>query len=61
MKGSANPSVEGSVYVSVIGTISKGRGGQFKDWIYAIALSADQQWLAMADISGIVQVWKFES
>ncbi|MEX0703386.1 MAG: hypothetical protein WD069_14925 [Planctomycetales bacterium] len=43
-----------------VATLGKGRGGQFKDWIHAIALSADEQWLAMADISGIVQVWRFE-
>ena len=35
------------------------RGGQFKDWLSAIALSPDQRSLAAADIAGIVQVWQF--
>jgi WD40 repeat protein len=35
----------------------KGRGGQFKDWVCAIAFSADGDWLAAADMAGAVQVW----
>lgn len=35
----------------------KSRGGQFSDWLSAIALSPDERWLAAADISGHVQVW----
>jgi WD40 repeat protein len=37
--------------------IGKPRGGQFKDWICAVALSPDGQWLAAADQAGAVQVW----
>ncbi len=33
------------------------RGGQFKDWIHATSLSADQKWLAAADMAGQVQIW----
>ncbi|HEY7158004.1 MAG TPA: WD40 repeat domain-containing protein [Gemmataceae bacterium] len=39
--------------------LGKGRGGQFKDWIHAIAFSADGRWLAAADMAGAVQVWSF--
>lgn len=41
-----------------VAQLGKPRGGQFKDWFHAVALSADQQWLAAADISGRVFVWK---
>jgi len=37
------------------------RGGQFKDWISAIALSPDERWLAAADIGGWVHLWRFGS
>ncbi len=43
--------------VAVLGTP---RGGQFKDWLSAIALSPDERWLAAADIAGMVHVWEFE-
>jgi WD40 repeat protein len=33
------------------------RGGQFKDWICAIALSPDGKWLAAADMAGQVNIW----
>ena len=33
------------------------RGGQFKDWFSACARSADERYLAAADIAGWVQVW----
>jgi len=36
------------------------RGGQFKDWFSAIALSADERYIAAADIAGIIHVWQFE-
>jgi len=36
------------------------RGGQFKDWFSAVALSADERWVAAADIAGLVHVWEFE-
>ena len=41
----------------LVGEIGKGRGGQFKDWIHAIAFSADGRWLLAADMIGAVQVW----
>jgi WD40 repeat protein len=37
--------------------LGKPRGGQFKDWIHAIALTTDERWLAAADMAGAVQVW----
>ena len=37
--------------------LSKPRGGQFKDWIHAVSISADGRWLAAADMAGAVQVW----
>lgn len=43
-----------------VATLGSPRGGQFKDWLSAVTLSADQKWLAAADISGLVQVWSFE-
>jgi WD40 repeat protein len=42
-----------------LATLGKPRGGQFTDWIHAVALSADERWLAAADISGHVQIWHF--
>ena len=42
--------------VAVLGTP---RGGQFKDWFSAVALSPDQRTVAAADIAGMVQVWEF--
>lgn len=40
-----------------VATLGKSRGGQFKDWFYAVAISPDQTKLAAADIAGIVHVW----
>jgi WD40 repeat protein len=37
--------------------LGKPRGGQFKDWVCAIAFSPDGQRLAAADMAGAVQVW----
>jgi len=34
------------------------RGGQFKDWLAGLAISADQTLVAAADIGGAVHVWK---
>jgi WD40 repeat protein len=42
--------------VAVLGTP---RGGQFKDWLSAVALSPDEKLLAASDIAGMVQVWEF--
>jgi WD40 repeat protein len=36
------------------------RGGQFKDWISAIAVSADESMLAAADIAGQVAIWQLK-
>lgn len=33
------------------------RGGQFKDWYHAVAVSPDGRWIAAADMAGQVQVW----
>jgi WD40 repeat protein len=44
----------------LVSEAGKGRGGQFKDWICALSWSADGAWLAMADMIGAVQVWKFQ-
>ncbi|QDU29028.1 WD domain, G-beta repeat [Anatilimnocola aggregata] len=38
--------------------VGKPRGGQFKDIWHAFSLSADRQWLAAADMSGQVVVYK---
>jgi WD40 repeat protein len=35
------------------------RGGQFKDWLSAVALSPDETLLAATDIAGLVHVWQF--
>jgi WD40 repeat protein len=40
-----------------VAELSKGRGGQFKDWIHALALTPDQRWLAAADMAGQVLVY----
>jgi WD40 repeat protein len=37
------------------------RGGQSADWIHAMALSPDGQWLAAADMGGFVHIWSFAS
>lgn len=41
-----------------VAEVGKARGGQFKDIWHALSLSADQQWLAAADMSGQVVVYK---
>jgi WD40 repeat protein len=46
--------VEDGKEVAVLGAP---RGGQFKDWISALALSPDERLVAGADIAGSVQVW----
>lgn len=44
--------------VAALGT---SRGGQFKDWLYGIAVSPDQQYVAAADIAGMVHVWQLST
>jgi len=34
------------------------RGGQFKDWLSAVAISPDESTVAAADIAGMVHVWR---
>jgi len=43
----------------MVAEVGKPRGGQFKDWVCAVAWSADGAWLAAADMAGAVQVWTF--
>ncbi len=40
-----------------IASLGKSRGGQFKDWFYAIDISPDGTHLAAADIAGIIHIW----
>jgi WD40 repeat protein len=37
--------------------LGKPRGGQFKDWLSALSISADGRYLAATDIAGLVHVW----
>lgn len=41
-----------------VAVLGSPRGGQFKDWFSAVALSPDERWLAAADIAGLVQIWE---
>jgi len=41
-----------------VAELGKSRGGQFKDWLNALSVSPDEQYVAAADIAGIVHVWK---
>lgn len=41
-----------------VAALGKARGGQFKDWLHAIAVSPDQSTVAAADIAGSVHVWR---
>jgi WD40 repeat protein len=41
-----------------VAVLGSPRGGQFKDWLSAVALSPDQEHLAAADIAGSVHVWR---
>ena len=40
-----------------VAVLGKSRGGQFKDWFYAVDVSPSGNRLAAADIAGIVHVW----
>ncbi len=44
-----------------IAALGKSRGGQFKDWLHAIAISPDQTTVAAADIAGMVHVWQLNA
>jgi len=41
-----------------VAEVGKPRGGQFKDIWHALSLSADEQWLAAADMAGQVVIYK---
>eukprot|EP00913_Durusdinium_trenchii_P028437 g26665.t1 len=41
-----------------VASLGKSRGGQFKDWMHAIAIAPDQKTVAAADIAGFVHVWQ---
>jgi WD40 repeat protein len=41
-----------------LAVLGKPRGGQFKDWLAALALSPDETHMAAVDIGGIVSVWR---
>ncbi len=43
----------------LVSELGKPRGGQFKDWICAIAWSGAGDWLAAGDMAGAVQIWTF--
>lgn len=38
--------------------LGQARGGQFKDWIHALAFSPDANWLAAADMAGQVHIYR---
>lgn len=40
--------------------LGRPRGGQFKDWICAVAVSPDGKQIAGADMAGAVQVWSLD-
>ncbi len=40
-----------------VAALGSARGGQFKDWFSALAISPDEQTVAAADIAGLVHVW----
>jgi len=40
-----------------VAALGASRGGQFKDWLSALAVSPDGRTLAAADIAGLVHVW----
>ena len=42
-----------------VAVLGSPRGGQFKDWLSAVALSPDGRFLAATDIAGLVHVWEF--
>jgi WD40 repeat protein len=43
-----------------VAKIGKPRGGQFTDWLYALAVSPDEQYVAATDIAGLIHVWRFD-
>ena len=43
-----------------VAALGSPRGGQFKDWLSALAISPDEKTVAAADIAGLVHVWALE-
>lgn len=43
-----------------VAVLGSPRGGQFKDWLSAVALSPDGRSLAATDIAGLVHVWEID-
>ena len=43
-----------------VAALGSPRGGQFKDWLNALAISPDQKCVAATDIAGLVHVWALE-
>ena len=41
-----------------VAALGSSRGGQFKDWLSAVAISPAEDMIAAADIAGMIQVWK---
>jgi WD40 repeat protein len=41
-----------------VAALGESRGGQFKDWMHAIAISPDQSKIAAADIAGMIHIWQ---
>lgn len=41
-----------------VAALGKERGGQFKDWLHALAISPNQTRVAAADIGGMIHVWE---
>jgi WD40 repeat protein len=44
-----------------VAALGSSRGGQFKDWLSAVAISPDEKFVAATDISGMIQVWSLTS
>jgi WD40 repeat protein len=40
-----------------VAALGSSRGGQFKDWLSALAISPDEKTVAAADIAGMIQIW----
>ena len=43
-----------------VAALGEPRGGQFKDWFTALAVSPDEMWLAAADLAGLVHIWRLD-
>jgi WD40 repeat protein len=41
-----------------VAALGSPRGGQFKDWLSALAISPDETTVAAADIAGLVHIWR---